>query len=406
MKNRYTAVAAVALLSFTLAASAADKKGVRAAVGKPLIAAQAAIKDKDYAKAQAQLDEASKVADLTPYEQYSIARMQTGVSLGEGDTAKALAAYEAVYNSPELPPEEKEQVVSVLAKLAYQSKDYAKAAKYGQMFLDNGGNDAQMPLIVAQAQYLNNDFAAAEKGLLAMFAKAEQAGQKPTELELKLYMSCATKMNDKPTYIDALKRLVADYPQSMYWQELIVQSIAQPGFNDDRYSLDMYRLKAATGTLEGSAEFADAAQLALQAGLPGEAQQYLDQGYAKGELGSGTSAKQDATLKKQIAAKVAEDKKSLAEGERLAAKQASGDALVATGLDYVGYGESAKGVELIKQGIAKGKLKDPNGASLHLGYAQFQAGQLADAQQTFKSVSGSDGAHRLAELWLLVKQAP
>lgn len=396
----------VGSLMFPFAASAADAaKTVRAEVGKPLQQAQAALQAKDYAKAQAQLDAASHVENLTSFESYSIARVQAGVAQASGRDALALASYQALLDSPDLPPDEKTQVMNVAARLAYTSKDYAKAVEYAHAYRDAGGADPQMSVILAQASYLNGDYAGAEKELLVQFAQAEQAGQVPAELQLKLYLSCAIKQNDKAVYRDALLRLVAHYPQADYWQELIRQLRAQPGFAS-RYQLDVYRLKAATGTIDNADEYAEAAQLALQAGFPGEAQQYIDQGYAKGLLGSGPNASDDQNLKKQVAAKLSEDKSTLKEGEKMAAGRASGDALVATGLNYTGYGDYDKGIALIKQGIAKGGLKEPDAARLHLGYAQFQAGAAADAQETFRSVSGQDGAQALAQLWLLVKQAP
>lgn len=406
MKRRFAGVLIGGLLSISLAATAADApKKVRPEVGKPLIAAQTALQAKDYAEAQAKLDVASHVENLTPFESYSIARLQTSLAQDTHDDALALSSYKALLASPELPAAEKVQVLNAVARFAYTTKDYATAAQYAREYREAGGTDAQMSLILAQALYLSDDFAGAQKELLAQFAQMEQAGQVPPELQIKLYLSCAVKQSDDASYRAALQKLVMYYPKANYWQELITRTIAQPGFNN-RYLLDMYRLKAATGTIDNADEYADAAQLALTAGLPGEAQQYVDQGYAKGLLGSGDSAAKDQMLKKKVAAKMSEDKGTLAEGERVSAAQAGGDALVATGMNYVGYGQYDKGIDLIKQGIAKGKLKDPDAARLRLGYAQFQSGALADAQESFKSVAGSEGGQRLAQLWLLVKQAP
>ena len=70
-------------------------------------------------------------------------------------------------------------------------------------------------------------------------------------------------------------------------------------------------------------------------------------------------------------------------------------------MNLVYSGQAAKGVQLIQQGIAKGGLKRPEDAKLHLGIAQLAAGDKAKAQATFKTVQGTDGTADLARLWAL-----
>src|SRR3546814_7343179 len=83
----------------------------------------------------------------------------------------------------------------------------------------------------------------------------------------------------------------------------------------------------------------EAAQLALQAGLPGEAQQYVTFGYSTKALGTGSEASRQQRLKDLVDKKVAEDKPTLAASDKLAAAQATGEALVTAGLNRVGRSE-------------------------------------------------------------------
>ncbi len=55
----------------------------------------------------------------------------------------------------------------------------------------------------------------------------------------------------------------------------------------------------------------------------------------------------------------------------------------------------------MQDGIAKGGLKRPEDAKLHLAIAQLIAGDNAKAQATLKTVSGADGTSDLARLWSL-----
>jgi len=64
------------------------------------------------------------------------------------------------------------------------------------------------------------------------------------------------------------------------------------------------------------------------------------------------------------------------------------------------------GLPLMEQGIAKGGLREPEDAKLHLGIAYLAAGQKPKAIQTFKEVGGTDGTADLARLWLIHAQRP
>ena len=75
--------------------------------------------------------------------------------------------------------------------------------------------------------------------------------------------------------------------------------------------------------------------------------------------------------------------------------------MLVLGMKLVYAGQAAKGVQLMQQGIAKGGLKRPEDAKLHLGISQLAAGDKAKAQATFKSVQGTDGTADLARLWAL-----
>src|SRR3546814_17272374 len=98
--------------------------------------------------------------------------------------------------------------------------------------------------------------------------------------------SIAVKQKDNAAYIAALEKLVAYYPKPNYWLDLITRTANKPGFST-RLTLDLYRLKKQTDTLTKANDFMEAAQLALQAGLPGEAKQYVTFGDRSEERSGG-----------------------------------------------------------------------------------------------------------------------
>jgi len=100
-----------------------------------------------------------------------------------------------------------------------------------------------------------------------------------------------------------------------------------------------------------------------------------------------------------VAKRLAEDKQAQAENMMQAEQAKDGTGLVDLGMNLVFSGEHAKGLALMQKGIAKGHLKRPDDARLHLAVAQWMAGDPGKAQVTFRSVSGNDGTADLARLW-------
>jgi endonuclease V-like protein UPF0215 family len=64
-----------------------------------------------------------------------------------------------------------------------------------------------------------------------------------------------------------------------------------------------------------------------------------------------------------------------------------------------GTGAFPRAATLMEQGIAKGGLRRPDEAALHLGYVQWRAGRSDDALKTWATVQGTDGSADIARLW-------
>jgi hypothetical protein len=408
MKVRYRLAAAAvifcAVQPLVIAADKADQPTVRPEVGQPLQQAQTALQAKNYKEAKDKIDAAEAVGKLTPYELYVLNRLRASAAIGLGDYKTALTCYENVLASPSLPPAEKMATLDAYVKIAYASKDYAKTASGIQQYKAAGGNSKETLGLLAQSQYLAGQYKEAAQTLTADIEEDEKAGQKPSETELQLLASCALKQNDMVAYTHALEKIVAYMPKKEYWLDLIVRTSQKPGFSPN-LTLDVYRLRRATDTLEKTDDYMDATQLALQAGFPSEAKQFLDEGYEKKLLGEGADASRHQRLKELVTKKLAEDKATLADGGKAAAAQASGDALVATGYNFVTYGQTDQGLKLMEQGIAKGSLKKPDQSKLLLGYAYQTAGSLDRARKAYADVSGTDGSKDLAQLWLIKARA-
>lgn len=393
------------VLSVPTMAVAADKKAeepsVRPEMGEALKAAQEALAAKQFKVALAKIGEAeAAAANPTPYERYILDRMRGSAAVGAGDTATALKAFNAVVESPHLPTAEKVPTLDALVRLSFSSRNFPATIEALQKYRAAGGNKPETLEILPQALYLAQRYREAAAELTNQIRAAEAAGKTPSKQSIELLASCSLKQNELPGYLAALRSMVSYYPDKRYWLDLIVRTGNQTGFSD-RLTLDIYRLREYTGTLEQTSDYMEAIQLSLQAGFPGEADRMYKEGEKAGKLGKGTGqdADRQRRLKDLVARKVAEDKKLLAEGERQAAQAANGDGLIATGFNLVMYGDYNKGLELMRQGMAKGGLTRPEEAKLRQGYAYVLAGQADEANKVLSQVRGKDGTADLAALW-------
>lgn len=393
IKAVVTAAASLSLAVVLLAqAPAAHAQSVRPEVGRPLQAAQEALKARRYTDAANKVREAENVSGKTPNEQVMIERMRAAVAAASGD----LATEVAVINTGKLPASEQVRMVQSVAGQYYNQRDYANAVTWIQRYFKEGGTDPQMRTILTQAYYYTGNCAEVSRAIQGSGDDTRAA----TEDQLQMLRSCYLNAKDSAGYNATLEKLVAAYPKKEFWAELVSKTERRPGFSD-RLSLDMARLKLATGLLTTPDGYMEMAQMALGDDYQAEAKKIVDQGFSAKVLGTGNDVERQKRLADLAAKRYAQGKAQLPKDEAEALKARDGNDLVAVGYNYVGYGDTAKGLALMEQGIKKGGLRRPEDAKLHLGIAYLQAGQKAKAMQMLKTVGGTDGTADLARLWIL-----
>lgn len=291
-------------------------------------------------------------------------------------------------------------MIESIAGSYYRAKEYAKAQQWYQRYFKEGGTNSANRTLMIQTQYLSGDLAGASKELMSEIQAAERSGAVPAEDRINLLMNAAVKQKDINGETFALERLVSYYPKKEYWVTLLSRMQRKPNFSD-RLALDTYRLSLATGSLSAANDYSEMAQLALQAGSGAEAKQVIDKGFAAGVLGVGPEAERHKRLRDLVNKRIDEAKKTAVDDEKSALAAKDGNDLVTIGFNQVFEGQKAKGLQLMQQGIAKGSLKRPEDAKLHLAIAQLMAGETAKSQATFKTVTGNDGTADMARLWTL-----
>ena len=394
-----------ALGDFPSRASAADEEQTaRPQVGEPVQQAGELLKQKKYKEALEKLRAADQVPNKTSYETYVIEGTRAAVALNAGDDATAEKALEAVLATGILRPQDALTRVAALVQLNYKLKNYAQVASFANRYYHDGGTDPEARLLLAQAYYLQNDFPDAAKTVRQILDADAKAGKRPEENLLLMLLNSEYQQKNEAGRIDALETLVRLYPKPQYWTDLLAAIQKKPSFSD-RLTLDLDRLMAATGAMKSADDYMQAAQLALLAGLPGDAKAFLDKGVSAGVLGKGAGADREKRLADMASRQASDDQKSLPQLATEADASAKGLASVKLGDAYASYGQYAKAIEAYQKGLKKGGLEHPDDAKLHLGIAYLLSGDKAKAQESFNSLSGRDATRDLGQLWLIEARA-
>jgi len=389
-------------------AFAADEKKptVSREAAKPLKAAQDDIQAKKYQDALTELHKVEALPKKTPYDEYALYKLMGFCQLKTGDQAGAIKSFEAIISSQYLEQSEIPQFTKTLAQLNYQTKNYDKAIEYGQKAVKGGYADEEIYTLVSQAYYIKGDYKGALKFTESAVDMEIKEGKTPKEAPLSLILSSCTKLNDNDCTTRAMERMVTYYPKQEYWENLVFTLLQNKDANNDKMLLDIYRLASEVDVLKHGDQYTEMAQLAIEAGSPGEAVQVLNKGFAKNAFAEQREKEKNQRLLESAKKQAAQDQAALTKLEQEAEKAQSGDKEVALGVAYLGYQQYDKATDALKKGLMKGGLKNETETRLLLGIAQLKAGHKDEASQSFKQVKGDKTLERLANLWTLhAKQA-
>lgn len=400
--------ASISVLPVTAYAQTAEEKEkaklevIRTEWSKPYTEIQKLMTDKQYPEALEKLKFFETSEKKTPYENFVVSRTKAAIASAMGDNAMLAKCFEEMIASEFLPADEKLRFTEGLAGTFYNLKQYNDSQIWTKRYLAKNPNHTVMQDLLVQNYYLVEDFANALKEVKAQVMADEQAAKVPDEKRLRLMHGSAMKLKDMDSSTQALELLVKHHPNKDYWADLMYRLIAKQGFSD-RMRLDWYRIMLALDNLEDDTQFMEMAETALLAGLPLEAKNIVDAAYKAGYFGKGKNVAKHKPLQDKANKQAADDAKSLDAGETAAKAAKTGLGMVNMGYNFVTYGQFERGIALIEAGLAKGGLKYPEEAKLHLGMAYHKAGNKAKAAEILKTVQGNDGAVELARYWTYMK---
>ena len=371
---------------------------VSAAVAKPLKDASDLLRA---GKAKEALAKLNGVSGSGPDDTYMIARMRGAAYQSMGDNGQAAQQLEAAFATGKVPGNEAGRLAETLAGIYAQQHNNAKAMQWVEKAKAAGDNDAGIRQIQDYVQGSSGDYGQIARDNAAKIQAAESSGRRPEEDDLLRLADAYRHTGNKAGDLQVKEKLVTYYPSNKQYVGIYLSDLPGKSGFSSRFSLDLLRLRLASGNLTAAADYMEMAQLLLQAQLPAEAKTVVDKGYAAGALGTGAEAARQQRLRDLVNKSAADNAASLAKRASDAKAGKTGDDLVAIGAEYASMGKFDEGIDLIQQGIAKDTLKRPEDAKLRLGVAMLQSGKAkANAVKQLRSVQGTDGATDVARAYI------
>lgn len=393
--------ATVLLAPATSYAQQGENKITTREVATALQAAQKAMGAKDWNTAVAEIKKAQAVEKKTPFEAYQADEFLGYIYIQQKKFGDAAQVFERSLKSGFLPAEQVNDRTKTVAQLYFQVKQYAKSEEWSKKWLQSSPNAEDMNVLLAQSEYLQGKYKEAATTMSGVVSRAERANRKPDENWLQIVMSSYFKLNDQNGIAESLKSMVRHYPKDDYWANLL--DIYRRQAQGDSMLLGYYRLMTEVGVVKDSGDYVEMAQLSMDAGMPGEAEQIINFASEKGLL-KGRDANEQGRFDRLVSGVkklAAEDRASLPQLAQEADKAARGQVKVALGQAYLSYGRYDDAIKAMQEGIAKGGLLDADDAQINLGIAYLKKGDKEQARKAFQAVSADSRWTNLAQLWAL-----
>jgi hypothetical protein len=376
---------------------------VSAAVAKPLKEASELVRA---GKAKEALGKLNGVTGTGPEDTYMLARIRGAAYQTMHNDGEAAQQYEAAFATGHVPAGEAGRLATTVAGIYAQQHNNAKALQWVEKAKAAGYSGSDLRQIQDYVQGSSGDYAQVARDNAAKIQAAESAGRRPDEDDLLRLADAYRHTKNTAGDLQVKEKLVTYYPSNKQYVGIYLSDLPGKSGFSSRFSLDLLRLKLASGNMAGAADYMEMAQLLLQAQLPAEAKMVVDKGYAAGVLGTGAEAARQQRLRDLVTKNAVDNKASIARRLADAKTSKTGDDLVAIGTEFASMGQYDEAIDTIQQGIAKDNLKRPEDAKLRLGVAMLQSGKArAKAVQQLRSVQGTDGAPEVARAYIAIGTA-
>ena len=351
-----------------------------------------ALSKKDAAALQAALAEAQPKA-TTEDDKYLVGFFTLQLGILNKDKALQGQGLDTALATGKVPASEAPVYNLFSGQFAYEKKDYAKAAQRFEAAKAAGSTEPNLPLLLVNSYVsggqVDKGVALAKEEINRMLA----AGQQPPE---QLFVTPARALQESKRtneMLDLLALRVQAYPNAATWNQTLRLVLGTTSGNK-AMSLDVFRLMRATNALLDRSEYAEYAQLATEAALPGEAVSAIEAG-KRTKVIPATDTALNEVLKVQTD-RAGDEESTIGAYAKKPSTLSNPKVAGATGDALVGYGRYADAIPLYQAAANGGADKEM--WTYRMAVAQAMSGDAASAKTTFGQITGP--YQLLAKFWL------
>jgi tetratricopeptide (TPR) repeat protein len=364
-----------------------------AATGKALNEAIELLNAENFSGASAKIS-GLNLEKLSPYERSKVEQILFNISFAQEKYGDARGHLQKAIDAGGLNEQEVQQARYQSAQLYMTEEKWKEGAAAIEEWLKsatNANSGAYYLLAVAYYQLEDYDRALppAKKAVELMDPK------NPQESWLAMLSSLYLQRDNYSQSIPVLQQLVSIAPdKKTYWLQL---SSVYGQMKDYANSLAIMQLAYSAGLLTEDSEIRRLADLQMVNEIPYRSAATLEAGLSN-KLIKSDVAVYEKLANSYIAA--GEFDKSIAPLQRAAEMSSTGDIYVRLGEVQVQRKDWPKAIDALKQGLAKGQLKNAPNAQLMMGVAQFNQKNYAEATTWFERAQQSEKYRQLATGYL------
>jgi len=369
---------------------------ISAAVFKKFESAQKSFDAKNYQEAIGTLDQLKSGYDkLNDYEKATLWNTYATLYYTMDDLPKALDAYQNVLKQNNLPEGLRNSSLFAVAQLYFITEQYRQTIKVlTQWFklVQDVQPDAHM--LMAQAHYQLQDYAAAEKSVLQALRIAQQRKQVPKENWLALLRAVYYELENFERTAKILELLVAYYPRETYWLQLAgVYGLLEK----QKDQLATLRAAYEANMLSREAQLLDLARLYMIQEAPYPAVKVLKRGFAEGKIKEEAGNLQ---LYAQALSLAQEYEAQIPVLEKLAAVSNQASHFLLLGQAHMELGHYDKSTQAFRSALQARKLERPGEARMLLGTSLYNQNEFSQAREVFRAVLEDKKFAEQAESWV------
>lgn len=404
-RSIHRSVLAGLLLALTgplaLAAQPAAPK-TSAALSELFVAAKAACDARRHADCIAKSREILASPRRSADDTYAANAFIMRAAQAQNDAATMVAAMEGMLDSGfNAGPAGTNELRRALCSAHFRLKNYEQAIRHGTELIRSGAAGEDVYTIVGQSYYQTGKYSESIRLFNNLVENDEKARRKPDRNQLNLLYSAYDKSGNANAAQATLEKLVRHYPTPDTWLVLLYEVKREK--LDQRQKLHTYRLMESTGNLKLAADVMEYYGAATRLELHNEAHRVLEAALRTNAFAKDSTDRQRAERYMNAARSLADAARAkLPQLEAAARAAPNGDAHVDLGMQQVSFGMYPQAIASLQAGIARGGLKNGVDAAMTLAYAQFRAGQKAEALKTLRAIKGGDViTQRLVKFWTL-----